>query len=721
MSQGLPRIVILGAGPTGLGAAYRLFDLGYGGNVYVVDREAEAGGLSRSIRDDRGFLWDLGGHVIFSHYEYFNRVLDKHVPAWNVKKRESHVWMDGRFVPYPLQNNVHHLAPSTQEACLQGLRERGTPLMPSRNVTFEQWIATTFGEGLGDAFMRPYNRKVWTVDPAQMSSGWVGERVAVPDANAIAEACARAAAQGGPGDDRDTAWGPNSTFRYPAHGGTGAIWKAVANSLPAGWLLPNRQVTDIDTLERRVHLRHTERGRATSLPYDILINTFPLDRLLHLAGMSPLAAAVKPVYSSTVVVGIGLRGQPPEALARRCWVYFPQSDLPFYRMTVFSNYSDDHVPTPGATWSMMCETAHRPDVAVDPAALAAEVVNAFVDKLGWIRREDIVSTWGTALEHGYPVPYMGRDEALDPVLRKLERDFGILSRGRFGAWKYEVANQDHSFMQGVEAAEHVVANAPERTVWRPSEVNGAFQTLFTLKVQTPAPRPARPLDLVVARYRESVGWLLKHGDIAVLYNKGGLELPLSMCPRQVELPNIGHEAHTYLHHIVHNYDDLAHVTLFTQGRIDDCVEGFENLEALIAKIKASESDVTIFRQPYHFNAWQGIQHFGKWAEELRSGSLRAAKLSPGEFFSWMYDGLPPPAQLESFGHATMAVRREAIVRRPLAFYQRLLKHFEALNHPNPEEGHYMERFWLSIFGTTVAPHAGATSAADLPSASGSGY
>lgn len=471
MPQQPRRIVILGAGPTGLGAAYRLLDSGFSGEAHVIERASEAGGLSRSIRDPQGFLWDLGGHVIFSHYEYFNRVMDAHVAQWNIKRRASHVWMGDRFVPYPLQHHVHHLPEPLQAACLQGLADRSTARGPGRDVSFEDWIATCFGQGLGDVFMRPYNRKVWTVDPREMSSGWVGERVAVPDAEAIRAACLQAA-HGLQDDSQDGNWGPNTTFRYPARGGTGGIWKAVAASLPADWLRLNTTVTSIDLGQRRIHLQHAN-GDKQSIEYDAIINTMPLDQLLDLAG---LPAVTRPVYSSTVVVGVGLRGQPPAHLANRCWMYFPQSDIPFYRLTVFSNYSDDHVPAPGSTWSVMCEIAHRPSEQVSAEAVVERTTDALAETLGWIERDNIVSKWHTQLQHGYPVPTLGRDDTIDPILHELEARHRILSRGRFGAWKYEVANQDHSFMQGVEAADHLVAGSEEPTVWFPNLVNGAFQT-----------------------------------------------------------------------------------------------------------------------------------------------------------------------------------------------------------------------------------------------------
>ena len=67
------RILLLGAGPTGLGAGYRLKELGHS-NFLIVDRHPYAGGLAHSFTDDAGFTWDIGGHVMFSHYEYYDRV-----------------------------------------------------------------------------------------------------------------------------------------------------------------------------------------------------------------------------------------------------------------------------------------------------------------------------------------------------------------------------------------------------------------------------------------------------------------------------------------------------------------------------------------------------------------------------------------------------------------------------------------------------------------------
>ena len=115
------KVVILGAGPTGLGAAWRLRELGHE-DWQVVDGAAVAGGLAASIKDERGFTWDMGGHVLFSHYEYFDRLMDRLLPdGWIEHLRESWVYIRDRWIPYPLQNNLWRLPADDLVPCLKGL------------------------------------------------------------------------------------------------------------------------------------------------------------------------------------------------------------------------------------------------------------------------------------------------------------------------------------------------------------------------------------------------------------------------------------------------------------------------------------------------------------------------------------------------------------------------------------------------------------------------
>ena len=117
-------ILIIGAGPTALGAASRMMQLQHS-NFCIVEARDEPGGLAYSSVTPEGFLFDMGGHVIFSHYKYFDQLIDYAVGKgdkfWNVHQRESHVWLRDRWVPYPFQNNIQSLPREDQELCLHGI------------------------------------------------------------------------------------------------------------------------------------------------------------------------------------------------------------------------------------------------------------------------------------------------------------------------------------------------------------------------------------------------------------------------------------------------------------------------------------------------------------------------------------------------------------------------------------------------------------------------
>jgi protoporphyrinogen oxidase len=293
----------------------------------------------------------------------------------------------------------------------------------------------------------------------------MGERVAVPNVARIRQNIAAAR--------DDVSWGPNRTFRFPVHGGTGAIWRGVANRLPPDRLLFGARVAAIDLTGRRVSL---ENGR--EIPYDTLISTLPLDRCCRMASSLPsvvMTAAGRLRYSSVHVIGIGLLGAQPETLGRKCWMYFPESHSPYYRITVFSNYSPNNVPA-GDYWSLMAEVCESPARPVDAATLVDDVVAAMLRDGLILPETPIVSRWHHREEHGYPTPFVGRDEVLASV-RPVMEESRLFSRGRFGAWKYEVSNQDHSFMQGAELANRLVRGTAEVTVDDPNRANsGEFLT-----------------------------------------------------------------------------------------------------------------------------------------------------------------------------------------------------------------------------------------------------
>ncbi|KAJ1547466.1 hypothetical protein HK405_005764 [Cladochytrium tenue] len=484
-------VLIVGAGPTGLGAAKRLHQLQHS-SWLLVDAFEQPGGLASTDCTPEGFLFDVGGHVIFSHYKYFDDVLDDALPKpedWFIHQRVSYVRSKGVWVPYPYQNNISMLPREDQTKALTGMIDafEQSLLVRTPPKNFDEWIVRNMGEGIAQLFMRPYNFKVWAMEPKDMQCQWLGERVAAPDLKVAVSNVVQNKVAGN--------WGPNATFRFPARGGTHGIWLAIAETLPSERVRLASRLVAVDVSAKVAEFADGRRVR-----YGSLLSTVPVVELTRMmrAPVPPppvLAAAESLAFSSTHVLGIGLRGTRPERIGDKCWLYFPESDSPFYRATIFSNYSpfnqpeaDARLPTirvagssasdaaassepqPGPYWSLMLEVAESPRKPVDLDTLMEDTIQGCINTGLIAAGDEIVSLYHRRFYYGYPTPSLTRDSHLDVVLPALE-GMGILSRGRFGAWKYEVANQDHSFMQGVEAVDKILYQAPEMTLTSPNWVN----------------------------------------------------------------------------------------------------------------------------------------------------------------------------------------------------------------------------------------------------------
>src|SRR3954451_1602861 len=141
-----PKIVIIGAGPTGLGAGYRLKELGYN-NFRIFEKSPYVGGLATSFKDSEGFTWDIGGHVMFSHYDYYTNLFDKLMGNdYQENMRECWVRMFDTWVPYPFQNNIRYLPAEACYECLSGLIEAQTQRDHKSARNFEEFIYAVFGD-----------------------------------------------------------------------------------------------------------------------------------------------------------------------------------------------------------------------------------------------------------------------------------------------------------------------------------------------------------------------------------------------------------------------------------------------------------------------------------------------------------------------------------------------------------------------------------------------
>jgi protoporphyrinogen oxidase len=236
------------------------------------------------------------------------------------------------------------------------------------------------------------------------------------------------------------------------------LYERIAASLPRDVQF-QKEATRVDA--RRKVVEFADGSRAS---YDKLITTMPLTELVRRIPGCPrsvVEASKRLCHTQGLFVGIGVADVCPSS---KCWMYFPGRDSPFYRVTYLSNYSSRVVPGPGH-FSLLAEVSssqYKPENADDVVerTIQGMIASALLDPEQAERK--IVSRQLLRVPYSYPVPTWERDDALEAIQPWL-MEHDIYSRGRFGAWRYEIGNTDHSVMMGVEVADYLVSCTPEKT------------------------------------------------------------------------------------------------------------------------------------------------------------------------------------------------------------------------------------------------------------------
>ena len=211
--------------------------------------------------------------------------------AWVEHVREAWVWMRDRWIPYPFQNNIWRLPEAELNACVDGLKAlQSTRQSRSRRRRFANGCCDRLARASAMPSCSPTTARCGPTIRRRSNVQWMGERVATVNLPRILENIAL--------KRDDVSWGPNSTFRFPLHGGTGAIWQSraatVAGRAPA--------FRSCDRACRHAASAASKPRRARSIEYDALISTMPLDRLLmtidgldrHQSACAAIRAFVQP-------------------------------------------------------------------------------------------------------------------------------------------------------------------------------------------------------------------------------------------------------------------------------------------------------------------------------------------------------------------------------------------------------------------------------------------
>lgn len=382
-------VVIIGGGMTGVSIGRLLQQAGMDDFV-ILEKEAEAGGLCRSKVVDGHVVDTGGGHFLASKYPEVYDFIFAHLPSteFNTFDRVSKITLPDGVIDYPIEYNLWQLPVDRQVeyliSCI-GVQQRSTE---GAAQTFEKWVRAALGDMIAEAYMIPYNRKIWGVEPDELDTDWL-EKIPRFDLRRVLLSCLERAAE-------KRLMPSHQKFHYPRNGGFQAVFDAI--------LAPVQDHVRLAT--PATSIRHDGRHWIVNERYAArtVVNTIPWASLAAVtAGVPEMGDDLARVRTTGLVVTL----HDDEAYDHDWhWNYVADPDLAHHREFFIRNYA----PYSRAS-GIYRETNPRRFVAGKPA-------------LATFRNE-----------HAYPVPVKGHTGAARRVWETFA-GLGIIGVGRWGQHRY---------------------------------------------------------------------------------------------------------------------------------------------------------------------------------------------------------------------------------------------------------------------------------------------
>jgi protoporphyrinogen oxidase len=418
------RIGILGGGLSAVSLAYFLQEHPRVASIDLLEKESEPGGLARSYAF-AGLHYDVGPHIMFSKNK---EVLDLMVGLLgdNVHKlrRSNKIFHDGRFVKYPFENELSALAAHERDWCLEAFLDN--PYAHYAPRTMLEFFLATFGEGITNLYLRPYNEKIWKFDPAFMDTQMV-DRIPKPPPEDIIKSAK--------GEDSE-GYLHQLYFHYPKRGGVQSLLNAFLGRLREKVTV--RTGAGVDRVVREGAAWRVATADGASREYDLLVSTVPIPELicrLQPAAPQAVAEAARDLkFNSIAICMVHVRR---DRMGDNFAVMVPERDIIFHRLSKL----DFLLPPDGADGSarIMAEVTYR---ASSPTARMSdeELLDRVVADLARLKfidgPADVLDREVLRQRHAYVIYDLNHKSNVETVRKHCEDELGILLHGRFGEFTY---------------------------------------------------------------------------------------------------------------------------------------------------------------------------------------------------------------------------------------------------------------------------------------------
>jgi protoporphyrinogen oxidase len=463
------KVIIIGAGPAGLTAAYILAKAG----VPVVVLEADpqyVGGISRTAQY-KGFRFDIGGHRFFSKSQEIEDLWTEILPNdMLVRPRSSRICYNHKFFSYPLKPAEAFLKLGPVESIRCGLSYLWARLFPVKEPrNFQEWVTNKFGRRLFEIFFKTYTEKVWGMPCTEISADWAAQRIKGLSLSKAVLGALWPESTGAKGDVIKTLI---NTFRYPRFG-PGMMWEACTQKIRelGGEVRMGQRVTGCRYEEGDWTVSVCgEDGATSEMTGEHLVSSAPIRELA--ASLSPklgepaAGAAASLKYRDFLTVVLILKER--NAFSDN-WIYVHDPDVSVGRIQNFKSWSPEMVPDPAlACYGMEYFCFAGDSLWTTSDADLIELGKQELVRLGLGKADDFRDGCVVRQAKAYPVYDDEYAEHVRTVRDELERSFPTAHLiGRNGMHKYN--NQDHSMMTAILCAKNILAGFRKYDLWEVNE------------------------------------------------------------------------------------------------------------------------------------------------------------------------------------------------------------------------------------------------------------
>ncbi|WP_060930176.1 protoporphyrinogen/coproporphyrinogen oxidase [Lachnoanaerobaculum saburreum] len=417
------RVVILGGGLAGLSTAYYLQKFDWVDSIKVLESEDRIGGLAKSLFYD-GYTYDIGPHIIFSkNKEILNELLDFIEVGTNKIKRSNEIYYKGKLIQYPFENDLSKLPKDDLEYCIRAFDSNPYENYIPQNML--QFFLKTFGEGITNVYLRPYNEKIWKFDPSCMNTSMV-ERIPKPTKDEIRRSASGETIEG---------YLHQLYFEYPSTRGIGAICEGIYSKLDTDKceVLLNSRVIKVSKSDTYYKI-NTDSGKCVE--GELVISTMPVHDLVDATEDVPkyvIEAKDDLKYNSILIAFV----RTPYDMYGEHYAYtVPDKNIIFHRISKMDFLGESYHRDGEATF--MVEITYRDgDVFSNMTddAIREKIAKGFVDINIAKNANDVEVLNMTRHKYAYVIYDLNHTTNID-VIRKYYRELSICLNGRFGNFEY---------------------------------------------------------------------------------------------------------------------------------------------------------------------------------------------------------------------------------------------------------------------------------------------